>query len=198
MKTVIVTIHGQESKGEKMKELSDRLAKDLKRECVFVNLRYTRLLTVVNTLPWVRTMTAKYIAARLDAIDSDYPFYKIIVIAHSNGTVALKKAMDMRYSRKNWPEFAVDGLILLGSPIKRNYDWSQHPLTEVINFISVNDKVVWLARFYGMGSAGRFGFKKRVDNLRQICVKWGHSGFMKKYYMIRTYTQLLMEEGNAT
>lgn len=195
MRPVIVTIHGQESKGEQMKELSNRLAKDLKRECIFVNLRYTKLHTLVNTLPWVRIMTAKYIAARLETITVTFPDSRIIVIAHSNGTRATRIAMDMRYNnKKNWPKFAVDGLMLLGCPIKRNYDWSNHPLTEVINFISINDKVVWLARFYGMGSAGRFGFKKKTKNLKQICVKWGHSGFLKKYYMIRTYAQLLTEQ----
>lgn len=196
-KTVIVTIHGQESKGKKMSALSERLQKDLKRECKFINLRYTRLLTIVNTLPWVRTMTAKYIAARLDTIDSDYPDSRIIVIAHSNGTVAVSKAMDMRYVRvvgKRWPEFAVDGLILLGCPMKRNYDWANHPYTEVINFVSKNDKVVWFARFYGMGTAGRNGFKKKRENLKQVCVKWGHSGFMKQYRMIKCYVELLMEE----
>jgi hypothetical protein len=180
-----------------MKSLSAHLAEDLKRECDFINLRYPRLLTVVNTLPWVRKMTAKYIASRLDTIDSDHPDSRIIVITHSNACVAIKKAMDMRYSKKNWPAFAVDGLILLGCPIRRNYDWSEHPFTEVINFISKNDKVVWFARFYGMGASGRYGFKKKCSNLKQVCVKWGHSGFMEKYPMIRTYVQLLMEEPSA-
>jgi hypothetical protein len=67
----------------------------------------------------------------------------------------------------------------------------------VINFVSKNDKVVWFARFYGMGTSGRNGFKKKCSNLKQVCVKWGHSGFMKKYPMIRTYVQLLMEEASA-
>ena len=191
--TVIVTVHGQESKGEILKELSYKLSKDIKGDVTFINLRYPRLLTVVNTLPWARKMTAKYIAARMDTIDSDNPCTKIIVIAHSNGTRAMRIAMDMRYNEAvNWPKFAVDGLILLGSPIRRNYDWSNNPHTEVVNFISTNDKVVWLARFYGMGGAGRFGFKKVPRNLMQIKVKWGHSGFMKKYSLIRTYVELLM------
>jgi alpha-beta hydrolase superfamily lysophospholipase len=141
-------------------------------------------------------MTAKYIAARLDTIDSDYPDSRIIVIGHSNGTVAVSRAMDMRYARKGWPTFAVDGLILLGCPMKRNYDWSKHPHTEVINFISKNDKVVWMARFYGMGAAGRFGFKKKRSNLKQTYVKWGHSGFMERYQKIKCYVELLMEEVN--
>jgi hypothetical protein len=193
-KTIIVTIHGQESKGKKMFALSERLQKDLKRECKFINLRYTRLLTIVNTLPWVRTMTAKYIAARLDTIDSDYPNCRIICIGHSNGTVGISKAMDMRYARKGWPQFAVDGLILLGCPMKRNYDWGKHPHTEVINFVSKNDKVVFMAMFYGMGSAGRYSFKKKRPNLKQVCVKWGHSGFMEQYRKIKCYVELLMEE----
>ncbi len=197
MKTVIVTIHGQESKGEILKQLSNKLKKDIKGDVIFINLRYPRLLTVVNCLPWVRKVTAKYIAARMDTIDSDHPDSNIIVIAHSNGTRALRIAMDMRYNtEKQWPKFKVDGLILLGSPIRRDYDWSKNPYTQVVNFVSTNDKVVWLARFYGMGSAGRFGFKKHPVNLMQTYVKWGHSGFMKRYNLIRIHVVMLMMKKN--
>jgi hypothetical protein len=195
MKTIIVTIHGQESYGLKLKKLSERLSEDIHGDVEFINLRYTRLHTLVNTLPWVRTMTAKYIAARLDTIDSDNPGATIIVIAHSNGTRAIRKAMDMRYNNlKNWPKFRVDGLILLGCVIKRNYDWSNNPHTKVINFVSNNDKVVWLARFYGMGSAGRFGFKPQPANLKEIFVRWGHSGFMRRYHTIRVSVKYLMSD----
>ncbi len=194
MKTVIVTIHGQESRGKKLKELSNTLQTDIKGEVAFVNLRYTKLLTVVNTLPWVRSMTAKYIAARLDTIDSDNPDAQIIVIAHSNGTRATKIAMDMRYNdKKNWPKFRIDGLILLGAPIRRDYDWSNHPYTQVVNFVSTNDKVVYLAKFYGMGSAGRDGFIPQPKNLQQIYCKYGHSGFMKRYFTIMATVKYLMK-----
>ncbi len=193
MKTVIVAIHGQESKGKKLKELSNRLKTDIKGEVAFVNLRYTKLLTLVNTLPWVRSMTAKYIAARLDTIDSNNPEARIIVIAHSNGTRAIRIAMDNRYdSEKNWPKFKVDGLILLGCPIKRTYDWGKHPHTVVINYISTNDKVVWLARLYGMGAAGRYGFSNMPSNLLQIEGRYGHSGFMKRYFTILSCVKFLM------
>ncbi len=207
MKTVIITVHGQESNGKTLKQLSDRLAEDIQKyvrlaadlslkrtEVEFINIRYPRLLTVVNALPWVRKITAKYIAARLDTIDSDNPEANIIVIAHSNATRAMRIAMDMRYNtKKNWPKFKVDGLILLGCVIKRNYDWSNNPYTEVINLVSTNDKIVWLARFYGMGSAGRFGFKKQPENLMQLYNKYGHSGFMQIYYTIKTCVKYLMK-----
>ncbi len=193
MKTVIVTIHGQESTGKKLKELSNRLKRDINGEVAFVNLRYPKLLTIVNTLPWVRKMTAKFIAARLNGIMHKYREAKIIVIAHSNGTRALQIAMDSRnMPDKNWSAFRVDGIILLGCVIKRKYDWKQHPYTRVINFISSNDKVVWLARFYGMGSAGRFGFKISRLNLMQLRGKFGHTGFMQRYYTIMTSVKFLM------
>jgi hypothetical protein len=185
-KTIVVTIHGQASVGLNMFALSKKLdAEDFMDDCEFINIRYTRLPTIVNTLPWARTMTAKYVAARLDAICAKYPGARIIVIAHSNGTRATRIAMDMRYHlKKKWPLFWIDDLILLGCPIKRNYKWSQHPTTSVTNFVSENDLVVWAAKFYGMGTAGRNRFKYPADNLKQIQVRWGHSGFMEQYPII--------------
>lgn len=200
IKTVIITIHGQESIGKNMLDLSEHLStEDFMDDCVFINIRYTRLITIINTLPWVRTMTAKYIASRLNTITKyQYPNAKIIVIAHSNGTRATRIAMDMRLMpRKKWPTFHIDDLILLGCPIKRNYKWSKHPFVNVYNFVSSNDNVVWAARFYGMGSAGRYGFKYLVKNLRQYYVKWGHSGFMKHYSVISNCMRLIMLSGRS-
>lgn len=186
-KAVLVTIHGQESVGKNMALLSGALDKEVfMDDCIFINLRYTKLWTIVNTLPWVRTMTAKYIAARLAYITLKHPTRRIIAVTHSNGCRATRIAMDMRLKpKKKWPQFRIDNLVLLGCPIKRNYKWSRHPFTRVVNFVSTNDKVVWLARFYGMGSAGRFGFKYRASNLEQKNVRWGHSGFMEFYPKIK-------------
>jgi hypothetical protein len=194
IKTVFVTIHGQESIGKKMADLNYNLSQeDYIEDCTFINLRYTKLWTVVNTLPWARSMTAKYIAARLETIKLKYPGARIIVIAHSNGTRATRIAMDMRLKpKKKWPQFKIDNLILLGCPIKRNYQWSRHPDTTVCNFVSSNDMVVWAARFYGMGTAGRSGFKYQGQNLQQFYVKWGHSGFMAHYGIISNYVRSIM------
>lgn len=198
IKTVIITIHGQESIGKNLEILSSKLIKeDNMDNCIVINLRYTKLWTIVNTLPWVRTMTAKYIASRLNTITNyQYKDAKIIIIAHSNGTRATRIAMDMRSKpEKKWPMFRVDDLILLGCPIKRNYDWSNHYDTQVMNFVSTNDRVVWWARFYGMGGAGRWGFDYEPENLQQVYVKWGHSGFMEKgYSLISNYIKSIMRE----
>jgi pimeloyl-ACP methyl ester carboxylesterase len=193
VEAVVVTIHGQESKGKNLQVLSAKLASEMSYNTDFVNVRYTRLLTIVNTLPWVRTMTAKYIASRLETIGLKWPIAKVIVIAHSNGTVALARALKNRDNpNKKWPHFQVDGLILLGCPMKRNFDWSKFPDTEVINFISKNDLVVFMARAYGMGAAGRYGFKKKAKNLHQVCVRWGHSGFLKGYSFIRNSVKVII------
>jgi pimeloyl-ACP methyl ester carboxylesterase len=196
IKTVVVTIHGQESIGLKMKDLNNRLSKEdfMATDSVFINLRYERLLTISNVWGRTRRMTAKYIAARLNGICLEYPNARIIIIAHSNGTRAARIAMDMRLRpAKNWPMFRVDDLILLGCPIKRNYKWTLHPATMVYNFASRNDKVVWFARFYGMGTAGRNKFKHAAPNLKQYVVKWGHSGFMEQYNVIAMCMALIMD-----
>jgi hypothetical protein len=194
---VIVTIHGQESKGKNLQSLSAKLASEMGHNCEFVNVRYTRLLTIVNTLPWVRTMTAKYIASRLETIGLKWPQSKVIVIAHSNGTVALGRALVNRNNpKKRWPCFLVDGLVLLGCPMKRKFDWGKFSEIEVINFISKNDTVVFLARAYGMGAAGRYGFKTKATNLKQVCVRWGHSGFMQGYSLIRNAVRILINPEN--
>jgi hypothetical protein len=187
VKTVVITIHGQESIGENLKELTRRLGlESFMKDCVFINIRYTKLWTIVNALPWVRSMTAKYVASRLNAITLyEYPDAIIITVGHSNGTRATRIAMDMRLKpKKKWPQFRIDHLLLLGCPIRRDYDWSKHPLTMVWNFVSSNDMVVWAARFYGMGTAGKNAFDYEPGNLTQYYVKWGHSGFMKHYTVI--------------
>lgn len=183
LKTVVITIHGQESIGKNMEDLSYQLnQEDFMDDCIFINLRYERLLTISNIFRRTRTMTAKYIAARMNGICLQYPNTRIIVIGHSNGGRAMRIAMDMRLKPKNrWPQFRVDNLILLGCPIKRNYNWSNHPDTQVINFVSTNDRIVWWARFYFMGGSGRFAFDNEPSNLQQIYVRWGHSGFMQQF-----------------
>ncbi len=197
VKTVVITIHGQESIGKKMADLNYKLSQeDFMDNCIFVNLRYEKLLTISNIFRRTRIMTAKYIAARLNGICLQYPKAHIIVIAHSNGTRATRIAMDMRLKpKKKWPTFHINDLILLGCPIKRNYKWSKHPFVNVYNFVSSNDKVVWAARFYGMGSAGRYGFKHSSKNLKQYYVKWGHSGFMDRYSLIANCVRLIVTKG---
>ena len=81
----------------------------------------------------------------------------------------------------------------MGSPIERSFDWSKYPGINVVNFISTNDKVIFFARLYGMGRAGRYGFKKPSSNLRQIKVRWGHSGFLKQYEKIRDVVRAMVE-----
>lgn len=197
VKTVFVTIHGQKSIGRNMEALNNELSQeDFIVNSIFINMRYTKLSTIINVLPWVRTMTAKYIAARLETIGLKYPGARIMVIAHSNGTRATRIAMDMRKKpKKRWPGFKIDNLILLGCTIKRSYNWERHPLTQVVNFVSSNDWVVWAARFYGMGQAGKKGFKYSSFNLEQVHVRWGHSGFMADYPVIsRCIKQILEKE----
>ncbi len=177
---VIVTIHGIR-KGDKMKKLREKLAIDFP-EHIIEKIDYGYLRAFINYFPIMRTNVSKYVASRLETIKYKYPSKRVVVVAHSNGTWAIGRATE----KNNPMRFRINGIILLGSVLKRNFDWGKFPFIKVINFISTNDKVVFLSKpFYFMGWSGRYGFKKKPLNLEQIYVKWGHSGFLKQYEKIR-------------
>jgi hypothetical protein len=102
------------------------------------------------------------------------------MVATRKNKLNIQKGKDSKY-----PEFRVDAVNLLGCPMKRGFDWGRFPNTEVNLFISKNDIVVYMARLYGMGAAGRYGFKKRTHNLTQGTYEYGHSGFMSIYTTIK-------------
>lgn len=188
VKFVICTIHGIESKGKNLKELSERLSKEvfIDYSYKFINIRYNRLLAIVNTLPWVRKMTAKYVASRLETVRWKFRNANIIVICHSNGTVAVSKAIKKSFNlKKPYPRIKVDRLVLLGSAVGMNFKWGNYTHIDVVNFISSNDLVIFFSRLYGMGRSGRYGFKRESENLTQFKVKWGHSGFNDHYWIIK-------------
>ncbi len=188
VKKVVVTVHGIKSRGKELQKLTDLLSKEefIDHNYRFVNIRYTKLLAVVNTLPWVRTMTAKFVASRLETVRWKFRNAKVIVICHSNGTVAVSKAMEKAFNpKKPYPRIRIDRVVLLGCAIKRSFNWGRYPYTDIVNFVSSNDKVIFFSRLYGMGRAGRYGFKNKYGNLTEFKVKWGHSGFLEEYEMIK-------------
>jgi len=183
VRNVIVTIHGIR-KGDTMKELRGLIKQnECFRDYVIEPLDYGYVHAVINYIPILRSITAKLVASFLKRIYYQYPHARVIVIAHSNGTWAVGRALEKR--RKN-VDFKIDKLLLFGSVLKRNFDWNRFENIEVTNFVSANDKVVLFAKpFYGMGWSGRYGFKTDAPNLHQIQIDTGHTGFIAEYDIIR-------------
>ena len=187
VRNVIVTIHGIR-KGDTMKALRGLIKRD---ECfsdyVIETLDYGYVYAIVNYIPILRSITAKLVASFLHRIQYQYPHANVTVLAHSNGTWAIGRALET-WKEKS-PFFYIhklQKLLLFGSVLKRNFDWNRFENIEVTNFVSANDKVVLFAKpFYGMGWSGRYGFKTDAPNLRQIQIDTGHTGFLAEYDIIR-------------
>lgn len=179
MKNVIVTIHGIR-KGDTMQQLRVLISEDkLFEDCIIEGIDYGYVRALVNYIPFVRRLTTKYIISFLRRISYQYPYAQITVIAHSNGTWAVGRALE---KGRREAKFNINKLVLFGSVLKRKFDWNRFKAIKVYNFYSSNDKVVLLAKpFYGMGWSGRYGFKKDALNLIQEDVKAGHTGFLKEY-----------------
>lgn len=182
-KCVIVTVHGIR-KGDTMQQLRALMSEDeLLKDCIIESLDYGYVRALVNYIPFVRRLTAKYVLSFLRRISYQYPYANITVIAHSNGTWGIGSALE-KERRKVF--FNIDKLILFGSVLKRKFEWDRFKNIKVYNFYSTNDNVVLLAKpFYGMGWSGRYGFKKDALNLVQQDIKAGHTGFLKEYKNLR-------------
>ncbi len=183
VKTNIITIHGIKTDGDDLYNLSKKLKEDLDIDKV-TNIDYRYLLASLNYLPWVRNILQEYLAARLALLTYKYPRSKTLILAHSNGTWMLGKAIERYY-----PKFRIDNIFLFGSVLKRNFNWARYE-ARVINFIGEHDKVLLFSKtLYGMGWSGRYGFKWGCSNLKQFRFNWGHTGYMEEYELIKSYTR---------
>jgi hypothetical protein len=182
VKTNLITVHGIKTKGDNLYKLSEKLKKDLDIDKV-TNINYRYLLASLNYLPWVRNILQEYLAARLSLLTYKYPKSKTLILAHSNGTWMLGKAIERYHSK-----FRIDNIFLFGSVLKRNFNWGRYPEAQVINFIGGHDKVLLFSKtLYGMGWSGRYGFKRKCSNLKQFRFNWGHTGYMEEYGLIKSF-----------
>lgn len=187
--THIITIHGIKSSGKPLEDFSKKLQTDLHIGHV-TNIDYKYLLASLNYLPWVRNILQEYVAARLATLTYKYPESRTLIIAHSNGTWMLARAIEKYYSK-----FRVDNVFLFGSVIETDFDWSKYPDIKVQNYIGKKDKVLLFSKWmYGMGQSGRKGFEKNSKNLKQFRFNWGHTGFYKEYILIKSFVRGVLFE----
>jgi len=179
----IVSVHGVYSKGGDLATLCEQVSGDvgLSADRVKVStIDYGVLLLILERMPFVRNLIAMIVANRLAACSYKYPNAKTVVVAHSFGTWATCEAL-----RKWGEEFRMNALVLFGSVVSRNFDFSKFPDVEVHNIIGKKDIVVLSGALWGTGWSGIFGFKKDYkhinDNLIEIKISKGHSGYKESY-----------------
>ncbi len=177
----IITIHGIRSKGDVLEKTAYDTLKALPDEAysngMVTPIDYPRVLAVMHHVPWVRKVIEWGIARRLHEIALMYPDWEHVVMAHSNGSRALSRVLETArtkyHSIRSYEAFKINKVVLFGSIIPRNYDWSRFPTIKVINFVGQKDKAV----LFSKGWSGRYGFKNPANNVQQIWFKGGHSDY---------------------
>jgi hypothetical protein len=177
----IITIHGIESHGDVLEavalEAIQALPDDDYSHGIVTPIDYPKVRALFHHMPFHRKAVEWGVARRLHEIALMYPDFEHVVMCHSNGTRALSRVLETAskyYNIKSYKDFGIKKVLLFGSIISRNYDWSRFPDIEIVNFIGTKDKAV----LFSKGWSGRYGFKKPVpDNLYQIKFKGGHSDY---------------------
>ena len=177
VKVVVLSIHGIMTRGKNLHNVMGKIEQEFP-DYHYTEMKYGYTNALLNYVPWARRITADYVAFRISCLSYKYRNAKIIVIAHSNGTFALARAIEKWYENGG---MRIGLIILAGSVMKRKFDWSRYPNISVVNIVATRDWVSLLSKWtYGMGSSGVKGFKYCYANLIEYRFKMGHTGYVTK------------------
>ncbi len=175
VQVVVVSIHGIMTKGKNLHKVMEKIQQEFPTYH-YTEVSYGYTNAILNYAPWARNLTRDYVAFRISCLSYKYRNAKIIVIAHSNGTYALGKALEKWYDNGG---MRIGMIILAGSVIKRKFDWSKYSNISVVNIVATRDWVSLISRWtYGMGQSGIKGFKYRYNNVIEYKFKTGHTGYV--------------------
>lgn len=177
---VLLTVHGVNSTNDGLAVVRSRCEASLPGiTCDSYN--FGKMLPYKELTDSVRQFVYRTVRDRFEIINLTrlLPERKrCFVVCHSFGTLAVVRALEM-----NIPNFRIEGLILLGSIVPRDYLWDglvnsgllQHPPLSVVRPF---DMVVQKARLVGGGPSGAEGFiATGVHRPREIHKNGGHCGY---------------------
>jgi hypothetical protein len=177
VKVVVASIHGIMSKGKNLHRVMEKIKKEFP-DYHYTEVKYGYTNAILNYAPWARNIVRDYVAFRISCLSYKYRNAKIIVIAHSNGTYALGNALEKWYENGG---MRVGMIVLVGSVIKRKFNWNRYPNISVVNIVATRDWISLMSKWaYFMGQSGVKGFKYSFPNLMEYRFKMGHTGYIKK------------------
>jgi len=179
---IAITIHGIRTFGS----WQDKFKKLLNKKAGFINVqnyKYGYFWTLSLMLPFLRSIEVNKAALRLNKIISNSEGGSVYIFAHSFGTFLIAKALEKIIP--DCDSLPPIKLVLAGSILPSNYDWSyftsRSPYNTIINDCGNDDYVLWLSEalvpFTGM--AGRTGFYGLNDS--QLCNRY-HKGSHSHYF----------------
>jgi len=186
----IITIHGIRSKGDLLEKTAYDALKGLPDNLYshgkVTPIDYPRVLAVMHHIPWVRKVIEWGIARRLHEVALLNADWTNVVMAHSNGTRALSRVLETvtkYHDIRSYEDFRISKVLLFGSIIPRNYDWSRFGRSlKVVNFVGTKDKAV----LFSKGWSGRYGFKHPFGNVSEYKFPGGHSDYPNMIRQITT------------
>lgn len=183
VKVVVVSIHGIMTKGKNLHRVMEKIRQDIP-DAHYTEVKYGYTNALLNYLPWARNIVRDYIAFRISCLSYKYRNAKIIIIAHSNGTYALGNALERWYENGG---MKIGLIILVGSVIKRKFNWGRYHNISVINIVATRDWISLISKWvYGMGQSGLKGFAYNFTNLIEYRFKMSHTGYITKAIYVIT------------
>lgn len=198
----IVSIHGIETEGkwqEKIHSLIKEKYSDVEvsnLQFKFENFPITRFL-----IPFLRDKMVKRFQGDLERWIKNNETKRIVCFAHSFGTYILVKALEEL--KKNHELENLDLVVLSGSVLKQNYDFSiikSLPNLRLVNECAKQDGALLFSKaaVWGTGMGGRLGFSGLLNaNFSNRSYPGGHSVFFNNdCEIIKNYWLPLLDLNN--
>lgn len=182
---IVISVHGIRTRGAWQKELAPVISGN---GWIYFPLDYGFFNIFQFAIPSLRRKKIKWFDKEYTAITTRYPDIIPSVVAHSNGTYIVANAL------KQLEDIKIDKLILCGSIIRQDFDWShifeqRRRVTMVRNEVGAKDfwaKNVKHLAWFDTGPSGQRGFfenlllKKHKDRLKQPEFPYGtHDSFQR-------------------
>jgi CheY-like chemotaxis protein len=176
---MLISVHGIRTYGSWQRSLIENIKK-YSRSFDFVEIKYGYLDLFYFYVPWSRKKKAVEIGRRLARIIDQNQDKRIVVVAHSFGSVVLCEALKFIESSSR-----VGVVIMCGSPLseKTNIDHVVGAADLTVNECGVNDNVLLFSKLAvpGLGYAGRVGFYR--ENTSRFLNRYhlgGHSLYFEE------------------
>lgn len=159
-KYLLVTVHGIRTFGQWQNRLA-ALVKRKSPDIAVENFSYGYFSVFAFWFPPLRWLAVRAFRRDLIKILSRYPGRMLCIVAHSNGTFLVAKALQQAPEMRD----RIDTIILSGSVLRSDFRWgdliAQLNIRRVVNDCGISDNVLLLSQFFVLftGMAGRLGVR---------------------------------------
>ena len=179
---VVYSVHGIQTFGGWQSKLGEALKSYTKSQIVeHIPYKYHHFPITHFLRSGKREYEVANLAKEINLLANRHPEAKICLVGHSFGTYLIAESLKALNTRLN-----IDKVILCGSVLNSNYDWSpsiqKHNIKNIINECASNDWALVFSHFFakGLGMAGVESFKPHSGVVTNRYLKGGHSCFFNE------------------